>query len=115
MEILILLRETYVHEYYEVQFHKKRISLRQKQMDISTYTKEFQKLVMKSKLVEPKSVKIARYMKGLRISIQDEHILMCPTIVNWNYQLALNFGEKFKNTHRVGELFRGFGKRRNFW
>ena len=72
------------------------MSLRQKEMDIPTYTKEIQKLVMKSKLVEPKSVKLARYMQGLRLVIQDKISLTSPTNVNQCYQLALKVDDKFK-------------------
>ena len=91
-----LLRETYVLEDYEVQIHKRSMSMRQKDIDVSTYTKEFQKLVMKSKLVEPKSVKLARYMQGLGLTIQDDLSLTNPTTVNQCFQLALKVEEKFK-------------------
>lgn len=37
-KIVTLLKETCVHEYYVVKIHKKRMSLRQKEIDISTHT-----------------------------------------------------------------------------
>lgn len=35
------IRETYLPEDYEVQLHRKRQNLRQKELDVSTHTKEF--------------------------------------------------------------------------
>ena len=47
---------------------------------------------MKSKLVEPESVKLARYMNGLWIIIQDELSLTSPTTVNQCYKPTLTQG-----------------------
>ena len=55
-----LVKEDYVLEAYEVQLHTKRQNLRQREMDVSSQTEEFHKIAMKSNMVEPKSVKIAR-------------------------------------------------------
>ena len=41
-----LFRKAYVLEDYEVQLHRRRINLRQKDMIVSAYTDEFQALVM---------------------------------------------------------------------
>ena len=76
-------------------------------MEIPTYIEEFKNLVMKSKLVEPKSLKLARCMKGLRLSIQDELSLKIPTIVNQCYQLALKVKEKFKRRNEQSGRNRG--------
>ena len=62
-------------------------------MDISTYTKEFQKLSLRSKLVEPERVKVARYLNGLRMNIQEELQLLSPNTVAKCYQLALKLEE----------------------
>ena len=67
-----MVKENYLLKDYEVKLHQKRPNLKQRDMDISTYTKEFQKLSLRSKLVEPKSVKVARYLNGLRMNIQEE-------------------------------------------
>ena len=42
-----LVKEAYVPKDYEVQLHTKRKNLRQKEMDVSSYTDEFHKLAMK--------------------------------------------------------------------
>ena len=92
--MMTLIKEAYVPEDYEILLHKKRQSLRQKEMDISSYTKEFHKLTMKSKLVEPEYVKLARYMQGLRMNIQDELSPCSPNTVQKCFQLALKVKEK---------------------
>ena len=96
-----LLRKTYFPKDYEVQFHKKRMNLRHKEMDISTHTNEFQKLA------ELECVKLARYMQGIRISIQDELILTSPTTINQCYQLALKVEEKFKRRNEQSSKGKG--------
>ena len=45
---------------YEVQLHKRRMILRQKDMDVSKYTEEFHNLVMNSSIVELENLKLAR-------------------------------------------------------
>ena len=60
--MVALLREAYVPTYYEVQLPKRRMGLRQKDMDVSTYTKEFHNIVMKFGIVELENLKLARYL-----------------------------------------------------
>lgn len=42
--MLSKIREIYIPEDFEIQFHRKRKNLRQKELDVSSYTEEFQKL-----------------------------------------------------------------------
>lgn len=42
-----MVKETYLPEDYEVQLHQKRQNLKQRDMDICTYTEEFQKLSLR--------------------------------------------------------------------
>lgn len=42
------VRETYLLEDYEIQLHQRRQSLRLKELDVTAYTKEFQKLSLKT-------------------------------------------------------------------
>ena len=65
-------------------------------MDFSSYTKDFHKITMKSKLVEPECVKLARYMQELRMNIQDELSLCSPITVQKCFQFALKVEEKIK-------------------
>ena len=41
-------------------------------MDVSTYTEEFHKLSLRSKVTKTEKQKLARYLNGLKYSIQDE-------------------------------------------
>lgn len=57
-------------------------------MDVSSYTEEFQRLCLKSKIVEGDTKKVDRYLNGLRVSIQDElnlcNLEMCKSAINWH-------------------------------
>lgn len=94
--MITLIKEAYVPKDYEILLHKKRQSLRQKEIDVSSYTEEFQKLTMKSKLVEPECVKIARYIQGLRMNIQDEMSLCSPKTVPKCFQISLKVEKNLK-------------------
>ena len=73
-----MIRDTYVPKDYEVQLHMRRQNLRQKELDVSLYTEEFHKLCIRSRMVEPESVKVARYLTSLRYDIQEEVSILCP-------------------------------------
>ena len=114
--MVALLREAYVPIDYEVQLHKRRMLLRQKDMDVSTYTEEFHNLVMKSGIVEPENLKLARYLQGLKLSIQDELSLTTITTIQKCFMLASKVEERFKRSEQGG---RGSGRndrsRKNSW
>ena len=80
-KMVSMIRETYLPEDYEIQLHQKRQNLRQRDMDICTYTEEFQKLSLRSKFAEPESIKVARYLNGLRMNIQEELQLLSPNTI----------------------------------
>ena len=46
------VKEKYLPKEYEIQLHKKWQGLKQKDMDVASYTKEFQRLCLKSKKYE---------------------------------------------------------------
>ena len=91
-----LIKETYVLKDYGVKLHRRKKSLKQKDMDVSLCTKEFLKLCMKTNMVEDEEEKLARYINGLKVPIQEEPSLHFPTIVNKCYQMALKVEEKRK-------------------
>ena len=43
------IKETYLYEDYEIQLHKKRHNLKQKDLDVASYTEELQKTSPKVK------------------------------------------------------------------
>ena len=66
------VKEQYLPNNYENQLHNKRKRLKEKGLDVETYTKEFQKLCLRYRLHEDKGIKMARYLGGLKWSIQEE-------------------------------------------
>ena len=63
---------------YQVSLLRKMQNLRQKDMTVKEYTKEFYRLDIRSGHVDDDVEKIARYLNGLRSRIQDE-----ISFVNW--------------------------------
>ena len=76
-------------------------------MDICTYIEELQKLSLRSKLVKPASVKVARYLNGLRMNIQEELQLLSPNTIGKCYQLALKVEDKIKRRQENNNRSRG--------
>lgn len=102
-----LFRKAYVLADYEVQLHRRRMNLRKKQMTVLAYNVEFQALVMRKQEVESKSIKLTRYLKGLKLSMQDELSLAKITTVQQCVQLALRVEEKFKRINEQSNRRRG--------
>lgn len=57
---------------YQVSLLRKMQNLRQRDMTMKEYTKEFYRLDIRSSHVDDDVEKIARYINGLRSGIQDE-------------------------------------------
>ncbi len=71
-------------------------------MDVDSYTEEFLKLCMKTNMAEDEEDKLARYMNGLKVPIQEELSLHYPTTVNKCHQMALKVEEKWKRKKNFG-------------
>lgn len=93
---LDLVKEAYVPMDYNVQLHRRRQNLKQKEMDMSSYTKEFMKLCVRTKVKESEDEKVARYLNGLRFANQEDLNLHTPETVQKCFQLALKVEEKLK-------------------
>ena len=57
---------------YELELLKRLQNLKQKDMTVKDYTKEFYKLTIQSGHRELSKEKVAQYINGLRFNIQDE-------------------------------------------
>ena len=68
------VREAYMPKDYEIQLHQKRQSNRQRDLDVNLYTKEFQKLCMRSNVAEDEILKVARYLNGLKWNIKKRRL-----------------------------------------
>ncbi|XP_059067896.1 uncharacterized protein LOC131858615 [Cryptomeria japonica] len=119
-KMVLEIKKQFVPEDYEVSLHKKLQNLKQKDMDVSTYTEEFHKMNLKAKVPENEKQKLARYLNGLKFSIQDELSLFNPETVHKCFQMALRIEEKQKRRHdasssrgRGNQNFRGRGRFQN--
>lgn len=90
--------------------HNKRQILKQKEMDVASYTEEFQKLFLRSKVQEEEIIRVARYLGGLIWIIQEEINLWTPTTMHKCFQLALKVKEKNKKKQDSNPRGRGRGR-----
>ena len=79
------MKNNFLPKDFEVQMHKKMQGLKQKDLDVKAYTNEFHKLSMRSGFEEEEVVKVARYLGGLKFSIQDEFVATNPRSVKECY------------------------------
>lgn len=73
------VKEKFLPKDFEIQLHKRRQELKQKYLDVTSYTEEFQRLCLRS--LKKKPIKLARYIGGLKWNIQEELSLWAPTSV----------------------------------
>eukprot|EP00253_Pinus_taeda_P002171 PITA_02171 len=69
-------------------------NLRQRSMTVKEYTKEFYKVSIRAGQTQDTDEKVARYVNGLRMDIQDEISILSPKTVEEAYQMALRAEEK---------------------
>lgn len=100
------IRRQFVPEDYEILVNQRLHNLRQRDADVSTYTQEFHNLTLRAKVNETNKQKLARYVSGLKFSIQDELALINLESVHQCFNLALKIEEKHK---RRGESNKGRG------
>lgn len=86
-------------------------NLRKKELTLSSHIKEFHRLCIGSRMVEPNSVKVAKYLTSLRYNIQEEVSILCPNTIEKCFQLVVKIKEKIKR--RQENSNRGRGGRTN--
>eukprot|EP00253_Pinus_taeda_P005681 PITA_05681 len=86
-------------------------NLRQRALTVKEYTEEFYKVSIRAGEAQDIGERVARYMNGLRMDIQDEISLLSPKTVEEAYQIALKAEEKLmrKQSARGRGTFRGKG------
>lgn len=104
------VKENYLLEEYDIQLHKKRPNLRQRDLDVAAYTEEFQKLSLRSRVQEVESIKAARYLNGLRWNIQEQLSLFTLTTLHSCYQMAIKVEEKLKKKEDSNTRGKGRGR-----
>ena len=75
------LKVKYLPKYYHPNLYRKMQNLRQRLLTVIEYTKEFYKVNIREGYTDKSSEKIAKYIIGLTHDIQDEIILLSPSIV----------------------------------
>ena len=78
---------------YQVNLLRKIQNLKQKDMSVNDYTKEFYRLHIRSRHVDDEIEKVARYLNGLRFGMQDEIIFVKLNSVEEANQYALKSKE----------------------
>jgi len=63
-------------------------------MTVKEYTEDFYKVSIRAGQIQDTNEKVARYVNGLRMEIQDEISVLSPKIVEEAYQMVLKTEEK---------------------
>ena len=101
------LRGKFLPSDYQQTFFSQMQNLRQKSMTGKEYTEEFYKVSIRVGKIQDTHEKVARYVNGLRMEIQDEISVLSPKIVKESYQMVLKAEEKLmrKQFGRNGSTF----------
>ena len=91
----IMIRSQFLPSNLAIQMKMRRNNLKQRDMDIMSYTEQFHTLSIKGE-VEDEDEKVAKYMSGLKFNIQDEIGLNIPRTLGECFQLAIGAEEKLK-------------------
>lgn len=84
--------------------------MKQKDLDVASYIEEFQKLYVRSKVQEEETIKVARYLSGLKWNIQEEISLWTSTTIQKCHQLATKVEERNKRKGDSNNRGRGRGR-----
>lgn len=90
-----LIKDQFLPSDYTIHVRKMRCNLRQKDMDVMSYTEKFHKLSIREGR-EDEEENIARYLNGLRFNLQDEIGLQMPRMLGECFELAIREEEKLK-------------------
>ena len=82
-------KKKFILAHYQVNLLRKMKNLKQKDMSVKDYTKEFYRLDIRSGHVNDEIEKVARYMNGLRSRIQDEMSFVKVDSVEETYQYSI--------------------------
>ena len=75
-------------DYYLIMYRQVK-NLKQRLLTMREYTEEFYKVNLRAGYVEESTKKVARYLNGLRMDIQEEIIMISPRMMEEVYQCAL--------------------------
>ena len=115
----IRLKVQFLPTDYEIQMYQKVQNMRQKDMSISAYTEEFNKMSIRARRQEEELEKVARYLNGLRQRIQDEITMLSLDNMHKHFQMALREEDKARRRNESYQRGRcnnnkGFRGRHNY-
>lgn len=93
------LKTKFMPTNYQISLFRKLHNLKQKESSVTEYTKEFYKLNIRFGHSKDEIEQVARYMNGLKFSIQDEISLIKLQSVEEAYQCSLKEEEKLNKRH----------------
>eukprot|EP00253_Pinus_taeda_P025766 PITA_25766 len=103
------LKGKFLPSNYQQTLFRQMQNLRQRALTVKEYAEEFYKVSIRAGEAQDTDEKVARYMNGLRMDIQDEISLLSPKTLEEAYQIALKAEEKLmrKQSARGRGTFRG--------
>ena len=84
---------------YQLTLFRQMQNLRQRLLIVKEYTEEFYKVSIRVGQFQDTAEKVARYVNGLKLEIQDEIGILSPKTVEEAYQMALKAEEKLLRNH----------------
>ena len=105
------LKRQFIPVDYELDLLKKMQSLKQAGRSVQEYTEEFYRILIRTGHAEADKEKVARYLNGLRPSIQEELNLVRMNSIEEAYQFALKVEEKLNKKFESRQNGRGRGGR----
>jgi hypothetical protein len=99
------IKEKFLPVDYQQNLCKQVQNLKQKEISLREYTKEFFKLSLRSRMKEPQYMRVERYVNGLKYQTQDEMSTHYFQNVDEGYQVALKVEEKI--SRRIRHKFEG--------
>lgn len=88
------LRGKFLPSNYQQTLFRQMQNLRQRALIVKEYTEEFYKVIIRAGEAQDTDEKVARYMNGFGMDIQDEISLLSPKTVEKAYQIVLKAEEK---------------------
>jgi hypothetical protein len=93
-KMVVKMKDKFIPRDYQINLFRRMQNLRQKEMAMKEYTKEFYRLNIIAGHRESDDEKVTRYMNGLRYEIQDEMSMVTIINVEDAYQVSLKAEEK---------------------
>jgi len=102
-KMIIKSKDKFLPKDYQLSLYKQMQNMRQRLLTVREYTEDFYKVNIRAGYTEESSEKVARYVNGIRLEIQDEMNLFSPNSVEEAYQCALKVEEKLNRKNNLGK------------